>query len=243
MTTRIAMWCCPRTCSTALLRSFVNRADTVGVDEPFYAAFLSRSGRPDPLREECLASQPQDWREVAAAMRAPVDAAVFYQKQMCHHMDEEMDLSWADDMVNLFLVRDPVELLPSLRDRIGSVRVSDTGLVKGASMLRRLRAMGKPTAVVDSRDVLDAPEPTLRAVCAFAGIPFDEAMLSWEPGRHPVYGVWAEDWYKSVEQTTGFQPFKPKAAPFPEELRPVLEEVTPAFEELLTAKLQPEVGA
>ena len=34
---RIAMWSGPRTISTALMRSFENRPDTMVVDEPLYA--------------------------------------------------------------------------------------------------------------------------------------------------------------------------------------------------------------
>ena len=120
--------------------------------------------------------------------------------------------------MNLFLMRDPVEMLPSLQARIGEVEVSDTGFLQALRLYRELEAKGLPVAAVDSRDILDHPEPTLRAVCAFAGIDFDPAMLSWEPGRHEVYGVWAEEWYKSVEKTTGFRPFVPKSAPFPDEL-------------------------
>lgn len=244
MTTRIAMWCCPRTCSTALLRSFVNRADTVGVDEPLYAYFLRKSGRQHPMREECLASQSQDWREVVEqVLLADVDAPIHYQKHMTHHLDEEIDLGFAEGMVNLFLLRDPVEMLPSLQARIGEVEVSDTGLLQARALYRRLKDAGLPVAAVDSRDILDAPEPTLRAVCAFAGIDFDPAMLSWQPGRHPAFGVWAEEWYKSVEQTTGFRPFLPKSTPFPDALRPILDAVMPAYEELHALRLQPEVDA
>ena len=39
---RIAMWSGPRNLSTALMRSFGNRADCAVIDEPFYAAFHSR---------------------------------------------------------------------------------------------------------------------------------------------------------------------------------------------------------
>ena len=38
MTVRIAMWSGPRNISTAMMRSFENRADCTVVDEPFYAA-------------------------------------------------------------------------------------------------------------------------------------------------------------------------------------------------------------
>ena len=37
----IAMWSGPRNLSTAMMRSFENREDTVVFDEPFYAHYLS----------------------------------------------------------------------------------------------------------------------------------------------------------------------------------------------------------
>jgi hypothetical protein len=49
-----------------MMRSFGNRADCGAVmDEPFYAAYLARTGKDHPMRAEVLASQPQDWRAVA----------------------------------------------------------------------------------------------------------------------------------------------------------------------------------
>jgi len=44
MTVRIAMWSGPRNISTAMMRSFENRADCAVVDEPFYAAYLAATG-------------------------------------------------------------------------------------------------------------------------------------------------------------------------------------------------------
>ena len=42
---RIAMWSGPRNISTAMMRSWGNRADTVVVDEPFYAYYLRATGK------------------------------------------------------------------------------------------------------------------------------------------------------------------------------------------------------
>ena len=44
MTVRVAMWSGPRNISTAMMRAWENRPDTVVVDEPFYAAYLVRTG-------------------------------------------------------------------------------------------------------------------------------------------------------------------------------------------------------
>ena len=65
---RLAVWSGPRNLSTALMRSFSSRADCVVSDEPFYAAYLAATGFEHPGRREVLASQPQDWRQVATAI-------------------------------------------------------------------------------------------------------------------------------------------------------------------------------
>jgi hypothetical protein len=77
---RIAMWSGPRNISTAMMRSFGARPDTAVIDEPFYAAYLARTGLNHPMRAEVLASQSNDWREVVTALLGPVPGGkpVFY---------------------------------------------------------------------------------------------------------------------------------------------------------------------
>ena len=96
---RIAMWSGPRNLSTAMMRSFGNRADVAGVwDEPFYAAYLAASGKDHPMRAEVLASQPQDWRAVARACAAARfrPGCSLYQKHMTHHMLPGFGRDWMD---------------------------------------------------------------------------------------------------------------------------------------------------
>ena len=62
---RVAMWSGPRNISTAMMRSFGARADTIVVDEPFYAHYLAATGLDHPGRDEILASQPTAWEAVA----------------------------------------------------------------------------------------------------------------------------------------------------------------------------------
>ena len=66
------MWSGPRNISTAMMRAFENRPDTVVVDEPLYAAYLARTGIDHPVRDEVIASQPTD---LADGRRRPVRAA------------------------------------------------------------------------------------------------------------------------------------------------------------------------
>ncbi len=56
---RIAMWSGPRTLSTATMRAWENRPDTVVVDEPLYAYYLAATGHRPP-RTGRGARQPAD---------------------------------------------------------------------------------------------------------------------------------------------------------------------------------------
>ena len=61
---RIAMWSGPRNISTAMLRSWGNRRDTVVVDEPLYAYYLKATGKDHPMAQEVIATGETDWRKV-----------------------------------------------------------------------------------------------------------------------------------------------------------------------------------
>ena len=83
------MWSGPRNISTAMMRAWENRPDTIVVDEPLYAAYLSRTGLDHPGRDEVLAAQPTSLAEAVAALDAPLPdgATVHYAKHMAHHLD------------------------------------------------------------------------------------------------------------------------------------------------------------
>ena len=66
--------------------------------------------------------------------------------------------------------------------------------------------------MLDAADLLERPEPMLRALCDALGVPFTERMLWWPAGRRESDGVWARHWYDRVEQSTGFETSPPQPA-------------------------------
>ena len=63
---RLAVWSGPRNISTALMRAWENRPDTVVVDEPLYAYYLNETGLAHPGRDDVIAAGPTDWRAAVA---------------------------------------------------------------------------------------------------------------------------------------------------------------------------------
>jgi hypothetical protein len=232
---RIAMWSGPRNISTAMMRSFGARPDTAVIDEPFYAAYLAETGLEHPMREEVLASQPCDCRDVMAQVLGPVprDRPIWYQKHMTHHMLPHFGLEWLSNVRNAFLIRDPAAVLASYVQKREAVELADIGIVRQRELFEReAQRLGAAPPVVESSDVLANPAQALAKLCEALGIAFTEAMLSWPAGRRETDGVWAPAWYSSVEQSTCFAPPSASAAHLPDNLRRIADEARPHYEAL-----------
>ena len=230
------MWSGPRTVSTAMMRAWENRPDTVVVDEPLYAYYLSATGLDHPGRDEIIASQPAAWPEVLSALASgplPDGVTVAYAKHMTHHVLPSVDLAAFAPFRHAFLIRDPRPLLASYARVRSAPTLDDLGLRQQAWLYEEF---GGP--VIDSADLLAAPEAALRALCAALGVPFSAAMLSWPAGPRPSDGVWAPHWYGSVWRSTGFAPRPPGPPPaLDPALEPLLSQCLPYYERLRRNKV------
>ena len=234
---RIAMWSGPRNISTAMMRSFENRSDTVVVDEPFYAASLAVTGADHPMREAVIASQPTDPAEVVRCLIGPVPdgRSVFYQKHMTHHMLPAFPLDWTAQVNNVFLIRAPEAVLASYTQKWDSVTLEAIGIpMQMALFEREADRLGQAPAVIDSADVLADPRGVLGALCAACGIAFSVRMLSWPAGKRASDGVWAPAWYDAVEKSTGFAPARSQTEvpALREDLQRIADAARPSYERL-----------
>lgn len=234
---RIAMWSGPRTISTALMRAWENRADTVVTDEPLYGFFLARTGINHPGRDEVIGSMPSEWPVVLTQLTSdplPAGHTIFYQKHMTHHLLPEVDRGAMGALRHAFLIRDPRRLLASYAKVRSTPVLADLGLAQQAEIFSRF---GGP--VIDSADILRQPRAALEALCDALGVPFDPAMLSWPAGPRDTDGVWARYWYDSVHASTGFRPYQePEPAGLPAALEPLAAECQPYYELLAGRRLE-----
>lgn len=240
--TRIAMWSGPRNVSTALLRSWGNRADSAVWDEPLYAHYLTRYEPDHPGIPEILATHENDWRKVVETILGPIPGgkAIHYQKHMAHHMLPHIDDDWLAGVGNAFLIRDPAEVLLSMSKVMETVTLRDTGFADQYRLFEKVRELtGETPPVIDARDIGTDTEGALRALCAALGVRFDPAMLSWPPGPRDSDGVWAKYWYANVNRSTGFQPWKPRTEPLPDRVKPLLDELTAIYEAMNRHRISP----
>ena len=237
---RIAMWSGPRNISTAMMRAWGNRDDTVVVDEPFYAFYLRATGIQHPHADEVIATGETDWRKVVAHLAGPIENGkrICFQKQMTHHLLPEIDRDWLGAVTNCFLIREPGEVINSYIKKREDPALEDLGFVQQGEIFNFVRThTNAAPPVVDAKDVLQNPEGTLRLLCEAVGVEFGKSTLSWPPGLRDTDGIWAKHWYGEVAKTTSFQPYRPTASEVPARLREIHQQCCESYERLYEYRL------
>ncbi len=238
MTTPICLWSGPRNVSTALMYSFAQRDDISVIDEPLYGHYLRVTAAPHPGRDQVVAAMNCDgdavMRELLAQQRESPQR--LFIKHMAHHL-VDIDLGFLQQTTNVFLIRDPLEMLPSLIIQVPAAELADTGLQRQWQLYSELVEAGQQPAVIDSRELLLDPEGVLIALCGHLGLDFSAAMLSWPAGPREEDGVWAPHWYHAVHKSTGFATYRPKSE-FPDHLQPLLAECQPWYERLFAGAIR-----
>lgn len=212
--------------------SFAQLSDIRVVDEPLYGHYLRVSGARHPGGDEVIAKSNCDGDAVMRelmTLSTEIPETLFI-KHMAHHL-VQLDLEFLHETHNVFLIREPREMLPSLTIQVPHATLADTGFRRQCQLLEDLHARGQETLVLDSRELLTNPEAVLREVCRRLGLSFDKAMLKWPAGPRAEDGVWARHWYHAVHKSTGFDQYRPKDG-FPAKLQSLLDECQPWYDEL-----------
>ncbi len=191
----------PRNLSTALMYSFSRRPDTKVIDEPFYAHYLKTTGIDHPGKEDTLNSMSSEINEVLENIYKINNCEVLFLKNMAHH-HQNMDLDFLENMTNLFLVRNPKQLIASFAQVISTPTMQDIGLKKSWELFNKVE--NQNPVVLDSAEILKDPQSLLNKLCDRLGINFYTEMLSWPVGGIKEDGAWAKYWYKNVHNSTGF---------------------------------------
>lgn len=237
---RVAMWSGPRNISTAMMRSWENRGDCAVSDEPLYAAYLAATGLDHPGRDEIIAAGDTNPARVAQAMATgpvPGGRPIWYQKHMTHHLLPGQDTAWVHGLANVFLIRDPAEVVESYLKSRATVAPADIGLLQQVALYDDLCAAGAAPPVIDADDFLRDPGRHLRALCTALGLAFTERMLAWPAGRRASDGIWAPYWYDAVWRSTAFEPWRPRHPALQGAALAVAEACRPAYERLRARRM------
>lgn len=209
------------------------------IDEPLYGHYLRASGAPHPGREDVVAAMNCDGAAVMRTLireQAQNPSPRVFCKHMAHHL-VDIDLTFLVETINVFLIRDPRQMLSSLTVQLPDAGLDDTGLKRQYELLEMLGELGQAPIVVDARELLLDPAGVLQSLCSAIDVGYSDAMLTWPAGGRPEDGVWAPHWYQAVHRSTGFEPYREKPG-LPPELAELYEQCRPWYEKLFAHALR-----
>lgn len=208
----IALWCTPRSASTAFDRMMRERADHSVFTEPFAAAYYDGPDRVSTRFDVLDGGQGAGptyaavWAELdEAARQEPV-----FVKEMAHHLGPALHLRALERFESTFLIRDPMWAVPSMLAIWPDATDEELGYEAQHRAFELLRGSGHAPPVLDSDDVRSDPHRYVGLWCEAVGIDHRPDALSWEPGLPHGWERWA-DWFSHAAASTGFAP--PEASP------------------------------
>lgn len=233
-TKRIFLWSGPRNISTTLMYSFAQRPDTKVFDEPLYGYYLSNTNanKYHPESNQIVKNMDCNGPQVVSQMIENNSAQVLFFKNMTHHL-LDLDLHFMSKGLNIILIRDPIEMLPSYHKVIKDPSLEDVGYKAHVELMNEFDRKKINYLVMDSTQILKNPIRALKTICEAANISFYEEMLSWPTGPRVEDGIWAKHWYRNIHKSTGFMKYQRKKEKFPMELEPLLKECKVFYNELL----------
>jgi hypothetical protein len=159
------------------------------------------------------------------------DKPVTFFKQMTHHL-VQLNEAFLSQMKNILFIRDPKQIISSYAQVRPDVNMQDIGIEKQWHLFHQLTSGNQHCVVLDSNEILKAPEKVLTELCKAIDIPFYPAMLHWPAGPKPEDGVWAKYWYDNVHKSTGFEKQTTSSRTLPGYLEPLYDESKKYYDQL-----------
>lgn len=177
-----ALWCHPRSVSTAFERVMRARGDLQVLHEPFmYHHYLTQSERlfPDFSPEPGHPCKYGDIRQMILDMA--VDGPVFF-KDMAYYVLSELprDTRFLADMSHAFLVRDPAESILSYYKRDPAFTRTELGIEAQFRLYQVLVNLGQTPLVITADQLRASPEVTLGRYWVHVGLPFAPNAFRWD---------------------------------------------------------------
>lgn len=195
----VALWSAPRSRSTAFLRMMMERDDLVALHEPFsaLAGFGAYEIAGRTVRSESGL--------IGAINELGAERQVFFKDTTDFHYPGVLgDEQFLRSAVHTFIIRDPAEVIASHYALNPSLTSADVGFARLHDLYSAVeKAQGEPPVVIDSEDLIDRPEATVRSYCERTGLRFRAAALNWTSG---VPSEWrrTERWHVDASESTGF---------------------------------------
>ncbi len=203
----VALWAIPRSTSTAFEWMMRQRGDMDCLHEPFGEAWYQGEDPYWPRFKEGEKTTPgltieSVWEDIQIrAEKGPV-----FLKDFPHYINHMWTPEFLAHFSHAFLIRDPAKTITSMYDKWPDFDEAEVGFPEQRALFDLLWALnGTVPAVIDSDDLLEAPEEMTEAFCEAVGIPFLKEALTWEAGGDPSAHSWWDggSFHANLAKSTG----------------------------------------
>jgi hypothetical protein len=208
----LALWCVPRSRSTAFLRTMAERGDLTVVHEPF--SRVTFFGTADVGGTTCTSEA----EVVRALLELAGSAPVFFKDTTDYRYPGVLaDASFLRAATHAVMVRSPEAVVASYLRLHPDASLGAMGFEYLSELYDAVvGATGERPFQLDGDDLAASPAETVAAYCDAAGIPFVADALQWEAGAMGDWGQFSR-WHETAASTTGFVPTT--SEPVPDALR------------------------
>tara|TARA_B100000029_G_scaffold330157_1_gene322459 strand:- start:1359 stop:2054 length:696 start_codon:yes stop_codon:yes gene_type:complete len=224
------MWSGPRNLSTALMRSFENRNDTIVHDEPFYSYYLFKTQLNHPMKNEIIKNYSFKQNEIIKKITKNPKNKIYYQKHMTHHIIKNTKLTWIKKGYNCFLIRHPSKVINSYIQKNTLRNINDIGFKKQFEIFKKIKKNNSKFTVINADDILINPIISMKKLCKKLNINFSKKMINWPKGKRDTDGIWSKVWYKNVIQSSTFNKFKSEQINVPKRYSKIYDESLKYYE-------------
>jgi hypothetical protein len=197
-----ALWCHPRSVSTAFERIMRERGDLKVLHEPFmYHHYLTSTDRlfPDFTPEP---GHPVTYEDIRGMILEKAQAGPVFFKDMAYYLVDTLprDTEFSAKMAHAFLVRDPAEAALSYAKRDPDFTRTELGHEAQYRLYHALVSLGQTPVVITADQLRTDPEATLGRYWAQAGLDFAAHAFAWDD-RVPDGWQSVKGWHGEVLQS------------------------------------------
>lgn len=241
----LALWAVPRSTSTAFETMMRERGDYLVLDEPFgMYYYYSEEKKCDRYAGEGEIKESNNFQPLLQDIIDKSQSQKVFLKDMAYYVYDRADEAFLSHFDHTFLIRHPEKALRSLFARWPDFSKTEASYKEIDDLFEAAKKYtGKVPPLIDSDDLVNKPEATVKAYCEAVGIEFKPEALQWKPKVRSEINQWEGTWHGEVQSSQGFKPKEQKNYASIEDtphLKQAYEYCLPYYEKLYEQRLRVE---
>jgi hypothetical protein len=202
-----ALWCHPRSMSTATERIMRTRGDLTVMHEPFLHYHYLGKDRDVFPGFAAIEGHPTDFKgTVEMIFEAAKDAPVFFKDMAYYPLPDIVEApEFLAEVKHTFLVRDPAASIISYQKLDPDFKGEETGLQAQWDLLQALDTLKVDATVLRAEDIQRDPRGVVGAWWKMLGLSFQEHAFSWQ-NETPEDWKFVQDWHSTAIKSGGIRP-------------------------------------